>query len=80
MGPSPGGGGLPLIIIIALAFSAAIAAAIKLLFSASESNGDLKRKEGSIPGGIIPYGSLELKKRHFDLIISFNVEYKNIEL
>ena len=53
IGPRPGGG-RPVIIIIALAFSAAIAAAIRLLFSASESNGDLKRKEGSIPGGIIP--------------------------
>ena len=37
--------------IIALAFSAAAAAAIKLLFSASDSNGDLKRRLGSIPGG-----------------------------
>ena len=74
IGPSPGGG-RPLIIIMALAFSAAIAAAIKLLFSASESNGDLKRKEGSIPGGIIPYGSLEIRKRHYDLIKLFNVEY-----
>ena len=58
------GGGRPVIIIIALAFSAAIAAAIRLLFSASDMNGDLNRKEGSIPGGIIPYGSLQDKISH----------------
>ena len=45
--PGPG----PPMNIIALAFSAAAAAAMRLLFSASESRGDLKRKLGSIPGG-----------------------------
>ena len=53
--PNPGWGGLPpVIIIIALAFSAAAAAAIRLLFSASESRGDLNKKDGSIPGGNMP--------------------------
>lgn len=61
---SPGGGGganifeglgppelEPCIIIMARAFSAAAAAAIKLLFSASLNNGERNKKDGSIPGG-----------------------------
>ena len=48
----PGGpGGLAPIIIIALAFSAAAAAAMRLLFSASLNNGERNKNEGSIPGG-----------------------------
>jgi hypothetical protein len=58
-----GGGGLPpAISIMARAFSAA-AAAIRLLFSASDSSGDLKRKDGSIPGGIGYGESLKRSKR-----------------
>ena len=53
-----GPGGLAPIIMMALAFSAAAAAAMRLLFSASLNRGDRKRKEGSIPGGIAPYPSL----------------------
>ncbi len=44
--------------ILALAFSAAAAAAMRLLFSASDRRGDRKRNEGSIPGGM-PYESLQ---------------------
>ena len=47
----PVGGLTAPIIINALVFSAAAAAAIKLLFSASESRGDRNKYEGSIPGG-----------------------------
>ena len=59
-GPNgPGGpGGLAPIIIMALAFSAAAAAAMRLLFSASLKRGDRNRNDGSIPGGIA-YASLE---------------------
>jgi hypothetical protein len=50
-----GGGGRQPAISIMRAFSAA-AAAIRLLFSASESKGERKRKVGSIPGGMDAYG------------------------
>ena len=50
-GPPGGPGGLAPIIIMALAFSAAAAATIRLLFSASLNNGERNRNEGSIPGG-----------------------------
>ena len=47
----PVGGLIAPIIINARVFSAAAAAAIKLLFSASERRGDRNKYEGSIPGG-----------------------------
>ena len=53
---------MPLNIIMALAFSAAAAAAIRLLFSASDKSGDRKRKEGSIHGDGNPKESLKINK------------------
>ena len=57
----PGGRAAP-IIIRARAFSAAAAAAMRLLFSRSLNKGDRNKKEGSIPGSIDPYPSLEKMK------------------
>ena len=54
-----GPGGRAPIIIKARAFSAAAAAAIRLLFSASLNKGDRKRKEGSMPGGKLLNPSLK---------------------
>ena len=58
-GPSGAGPRIPPNIIIARAFSAAAAAAIKLLFSASDKRGDRKRKEGSMQPEPNPKESLE---------------------
>ena len=60
-GGGPGGAGprRPLNIIMVLAFSAAAAAAMRLLFSASDKSGDLSRNEGSMQGLGNPNESLQ---------------------
>lgn len=60
-GGGPGGAGplRPLNIIMALAFSAAAAAAMRLLFSASDKSGDLSKKDGSMQGDGNPNESLK---------------------
>jgi hypothetical protein len=60
-GGGPGGAGprRPLNIIMALAFSAAAAAAMRLLFSASDKRGERRRKVGSMQGEGNPKESLK---------------------
>jgi hypothetical protein len=53
---------MPPPIIKALAFSAAAAAAMRLLFSASDKSGDRNRNDGSMQGDGNPNESLKKKK------------------
>jgi hypothetical protein len=75
-GGGPGGAGprRPLNIIMALAFSAAAAAAIRLLFSASDSSGDRSRKDGSMHGPGNPKESLKINFSAFISFVTFIIQ------